>query len=192
MRLAAFDPRVRTLTGMRGLRAFDPRVRTLTGLRGLARLRGLGCDCNGKNPGMGRLRGLGRLGDSFCLAYDDYGNCINYGSGSDPYANNPSALNSDVAAGGVSPTVVTATGQVMPTFSPNYTVNQTPPPIGAATATAIVPSSIPGGSTISVAPAVALQAAAANPFASISSTTWMWLGGGLLAVMLLGGGGKRR
>jgi len=68
MRLSAFDPRVRTLNGVR-LSAFDPRVRTLNGLRGLR----LGCDQCKQGPlsGLrGRLRGFGRFGDFEPSSYD--------------------------------------------------------------------------------------------------------------------------
>jgi hypothetical protein len=66
MRMAAFDPRVRTLS------AFDPRVRTLNGMaaaRFMARqryLQGLACACQqqqlGRLRGLRGLRGLGRFG----------------------------------------------------------------------------------------------------------------------------------
>jgi hypothetical protein len=57
MRLAAFDPRTRSLSG---LRAFDPRIRSLSGFGG----RGIGCtECSHK-MGLGRLSRMARLGDA--------------------------------------------------------------------------------------------------------------------------------
>lgn len=189
MRLAAFQPRVRTLS-------FQPRVRTLNGLGRL------GCNCKRPMGRLGRRRFLGD--DSDFMNFDPlapstfpstfpvdpaYGTYDPLGVSS-PVASPSGAPTLATGGWSVSPTVVTASGQVMPTFSQSPTVNQNPPSFGAATATALVPSSIPGGSTISVAPQVAVQAAT-----SLSPNTQnllLWGGGGLLLLMLLGGGGKRR
>jgi hypothetical protein len=56
MRLAAFDPRIRHLNG---LRAFDPRIRSLSGFGGPR----LGCTACSKAMGLGRLSRMARVGD---------------------------------------------------------------------------------------------------------------------------------
>jgi len=191
MRLAAFDPRTRSLSG---LRAFDPRIRSLSGFGGPR----LGCtECSHK-MGLGRLSRMARLGDDSTF------------TGPENIFLDTGVIVPDV--GSVATSDAPYSNTLTPPPGPNYGISpqqqiaqaaygttnllQLSPAQSAAIMAAVGPgaSSVPA---LTAAQIAAIRSAAppsvvpSGTLLGIPTSYFLWGGVGLVALSLLGSGKRR-
>jgi hypothetical protein len=188
-RLAAFDPRTRSLSG---LRAFDPRIRSLSGFGG----RGIGCTECSRTVGLGRLSRMARLGDDSTFAdniYLDTGVVLPQpGTIATSDASYPSTLG---PAPGVNYGALSPQQQVAQAAYGTTNLLQLSPAQSAAIMAAVSPSAS-GVPALTAAQIAAIRSAAPPGVSSgtilgIPTSYFLWGGVGLVALSLLGSGKRR-